>query len=154
MPEFTLQIISGVQVGRKIRVSGPLTLGRSDQSGVCFAGPDATLVSSQHAALEIRGERLAIRDLGSTNGTYVNGDPVDDALLEPNAIISLGASGPKLRLLAPAGDAASTTSTLRPVTQTAESRLPPAGTQSGRNLKSPGFPSFGGIVSRRLAWRR
>lgn len=35
--------------------------------------PDADVVSRIHARLVVQGEQLAIEDMGSTNGTYVNG---------------------------------------------------------------------------------
>ena len=62
MNEFVLQVLSGAQAGKKIRVDGPLSLGRSEGSGLSFSGADASLVSSQHASLEIEGENLVIRD--------------------------------------------------------------------------------------------
>ncbi len=136
MPEYTLQIISGIQVGRKIKVDGPLTLGRASQNGVCFAGPDASLVSSQHASLSIENGRLMLRDLGSTNGTYVNGEPVQEVVLGANAIVSLGSNGPKLRVLSPGGEGSTAAATWKSVAAADASAF----SQAGRNLPSPGFP--------------
>jgi pSer/pThr/pTyr-binding forkhead associated (FHA) protein len=50
-----------------------VVVGRDDEVGVCI---DEPLVSRQHARLERRGESWALVDLGSTNGTRVNGDVV------------------------------------------------------------------------------
>ncbi len=47
-------------------------------------------VSRQHAALERYEERYLIRDLGSTNGTFVNGRKVDVEILHPGDVIQVG----------------------------------------------------------------
>lgn len=115
MPDYFLQIISGVQVGRKIRIANGVTLGRNPENTICFSGPDGTLVSGKHAVIEKRGEILMLRDLGSTNGTYVNGSQVAEHALNVDEVFSLGVSGPKLRLIDRTGVTDSTT--MRPVAQ-------------------------------------
>jgi hypothetical protein len=100
MSDFFLQIISGVQVGKKVRIADKLTMGRAAENDISFSGADGTLVSGRHAVIERFGNGLIVRDLGSTNGTYVNGEPVTgERDLRPDEVISLGVSGPKLRLL-------------------------------------------------------
>lgn len=115
MPDYFLQIISGVQVGRKIRIANGVTLGRNPENTVCFSGPDGTLVSGKHAVVEKRGEILMLRDLGSTNGTYVNGAQIAEHALNVDEVISLGVSGPKLRLVD--RTSATDSTTMRPVAQ-------------------------------------
>ena len=54
---------------------GPVTsLGRSKQ---CTIVLDDTFVSSEHAVVAYRGGRWWLTDRGSTNGTLLNGRPVD-----------------------------------------------------------------------------
>lgn len=115
MRDYFLQIISGVQVGRKIRIANGVSLGRNPENTVIFSGPDGTLVSGKHAVIEKRGEILLLRDLGSTNGTYVNGTQIAEHALNIDEVISLGVSGPKLRLIDRTGATDSTT--MRPVSQ-------------------------------------
>lgn len=58
---------------RSIRIDGPrsrITIGRANSSHVVLSDP---LVSRAHAVVERIGEQWLIRDLGSRNGTYVNG---------------------------------------------------------------------------------
>lgn len=50
--------------------STPFTVGRR---GTCTLSLPSPSVSGLHAEITIEGERLCIRDLSSTNGTYVNG---------------------------------------------------------------------------------
>ena len=51
--------------------SVPVTLGRGGQNTVALDGDD--FASAQHARVEARGDGLWVEDLGSTNGTFVNG---------------------------------------------------------------------------------
>lgn len=122
MSDFFLQILSGVQVGRKVKVGATIALGRNPENTICFSGPDGTLVSGKHAVLERRGDELVLRDLGSTNGTYVNGEQISEHALQPDEVFSLGVSGPKLRLvsLVPGGPGDNTS--LRSAGATAASR--------------------------------
>src|SRR4051812_3962307 len=99
MADFFLQIISGVQVGRKIRIANGISLGRNPENTVCFSGQDGTLVSGKHAVIEKRGEILMLRDLGSTNGTFINGTQIAEHALGTDEVISLGVSGPKMRMV-------------------------------------------------------
>lgn len=52
-------------------------IGRAKDCDVMIAG---THLSRHHAELSVVGNGLRIRDLGSANGTYLNDQPVDDAL--------------------------------------------------------------------------
>src|SRR3954464_5852979 len=114
MADLFLQIISGVQVGRKIRIANGISLGRNPENTVCFSGPDGTLVSGKHAVIERRGEILMLRDLGSTNGTFINGTQIAEHALNLDEVISLGVSGPKMRLVERSASASDST-TMRPV---------------------------------------
>lgn len=47
-------------------------------------------VSRHHAQLRYRSRRFWVTDLGSTNGTYVNGEPVQEQALRDGDVVSLG----------------------------------------------------------------
>jgi FHA domain len=55
--------------------SAPLTIGRSGENDVPL--PNDDFASSSHARIEPRRDGIWIDDIGSTNGTFVNGEPVD-----------------------------------------------------------------------------
>jgi pSer/pThr/pTyr-binding forkhead associated (FHA) protein len=58
-------------------------------------------VSSHHAELLLRGVDVVVKDLNSTNGTFINGEPVTgEATLKPGQILRLGKI--EMRLEAPA----------------------------------------------------
>ena len=47
-------------------------------------------LSGIHCELEVRAEGVLLRDCGSTNGTFVNGDPVQEAWLSRGQEVKLG----------------------------------------------------------------
>jgi transcriptional regulator of acetoin/glycerol metabolism len=47
-------------------------------------------ISRRHAELRRQGPIVTIRDLGSTNGTFLNGARVEHAALEPRAVLRIG----------------------------------------------------------------
>ena len=53
----------------------------------------STMVSRHHARIEAQGEEAWIIDLGSANGTLVNGERIDRRLLAPADEIALGGTG-------------------------------------------------------------
>lgn len=54
------------------------TVGRDEPAEICIAEP---LVSRGHARIEPRGDGFVVKDLGSTNGTRVNGTLVNEHTL-------------------------------------------------------------------------
>ena len=56
--------------GLHVDILGPVVIGRSPSSDVVV---DEPFVSATHARLTLQGPALVLEDLGSTNGTMVNG---------------------------------------------------------------------------------
>src|SRR2546422_8236201 len=54
-----------------------------------FEIPEAS-VSSHHAELTLRGNDVLVKDLGSTNGTFINGEKIEEAVLKPGQILRVG----------------------------------------------------------------
>jgi pSer/pThr/pTyr-binding forkhead associated (FHA) protein len=73
-----------VAIGR-----GGLTIGRGQECDVRIA--DAS-VSRRHAAISVRGDRVVVEDLDSTNGTTVNGERVRSAELADGDRVTFGAA--------------------------------------------------------------
>jgi pSer/pThr/pTyr-binding forkhead associated (FHA) protein len=85
-----LKILFGPLSGQTIPVLvGELILGRHED---CLLGPLSDFVSRRHCALTHDGDTLLIRDLGSKNGTLVNGTRVGttNSLLVHGDIVSVG----------------------------------------------------------------
>ncbi|MGP3939221.1 FHA domain-containing protein [Streptomyces sp. 6N106] len=68
----------------------PMRIGRAQDNELVVEGPH---VSRHHAEFRpLPGGRFEIVDLGSHNGTYVNGQPVDRRLIGPHDIVGVGHS--------------------------------------------------------------
>src|SRR3982751_4524261 len=78
--------------GREVELSeGVTTLGRTTDNAVAF--PDDANVSRQHAEIEARDGGYYVIDLGSSNGTTVNGEKLTgEKYLSPGDVILLGGS--------------------------------------------------------------
>jgi Transglycosylase SLT domain/FHA domain len=74
---------------------GTTRVGRAPDNDLVIQGPTATTVSLHHLAIECDRE-CRIKDLESTNGTFVNGERISEAALPPNSSVRLGSQGPEL----------------------------------------------------------
>ena len=63
------------------------TVGRVEDNSFQIAEPS---VSSHHCEVLVRGNDVIIRDLNSTNGTFINGEKVSESVLKPGQILRLG----------------------------------------------------------------
>jgi hypothetical protein len=97
-PRQRFRLPARLRVGRLVRrhprlpplerlVTGRVLLGRSSACQLVFA--DDT-VSRRHAELRMHEGRWILRDLGSSNGTWVNGRRVMEAEVAPGDEVSLG----------------------------------------------------------------
>jgi len=94
------EIVSGARAGvRKAFEKSYVALGRDTLSDVRF-DPEADLdVSTTHAAVLLSGDGYLVRDLGSRNGTFVNGQRVaGDTPLADGDVIRCGGHGPEARI--------------------------------------------------------
>lgn len=84
-----LRVISGPFAGETISVVGPkFIIGREQD---CRFRPDSEFVSRHHCVLLLDEYAFRIRDLGSKNGTYVNGRRIaGEVVLGHDDMISLG----------------------------------------------------------------
>jgi len=90
-PSFLIRIERGPRElkGLKIPVAGPVRIGRSPDSDVVISDD---YISSAHARIVPSGENIVIEDLGSTNGTMVNGRRITAPVnLSPGDEIDIGA---------------------------------------------------------------
>jgi serine phosphatase RsbU (regulator of sigma subunit)/pSer/pThr/pTyr-binding forkhead associated (FHA) protein len=89
MPEIEVQSDHGR--GRRVAMTGPrIVIGRGRESDVFL--PDYRL-SRRHAEIEQRGDSYFLIDLGSTNGTFLNGQRViGERRLRDGDLIALGES--------------------------------------------------------------
>jgi pSer/pThr/pTyr-binding forkhead associated (FHA) protein/uncharacterized RDD family membrane protein YckC len=85
--DASIVIVQGPNEGREFDISGAIVIGRDTSAGLVIDDPEA---SRRHSSLSIEGDQLQVEDLGSTNGTFVNGARIS----EPKTL----AEGDKLRI--------------------------------------------------------
>jgi len=91
MPIARLRIMGGPSAGQEFNIErdGSYVMGRAVD--VDFQIPDA-MASRRHAVLTIKGNSAVIEDLGSTNGTLVNGKQIKRCELKSGDRITIGAT--------------------------------------------------------------
>jgi len=85
--KYTLEVLDGNEPGRVFGLEKPrITIGRRD----CDVNLDDPEISRHHASIEISGTTATLRDLGSTNGTYIQGQRIEQEELKDNSEFRLG----------------------------------------------------------------
>ncbi len=106
-PAATLVIRQGTQAGMSFAIAGnQVIIGREEGLDVVLQDPEA---SRRHARITWQGGRYVIEDLGSTNGTFVNGMQLSTPLaLNPGDSIGVGQTALVFQMFTPeVGPAAS-----------------------------------------------
>ena len=95
-----LVVLSAGMTGRtqELKVD-KTTIGRVEDNTFQIAEPS---VSSHHCEVLLRGSDVVVRDLNSTNGTYINGVKVTESVIKPGQILRLGQIEMRLETDAPA----------------------------------------------------
>lgn len=78
--------MNGLNVREYVLTQERVTLGRGSANDIVLNEP---VVSGQHAVVQLSGE-ASITDLDSTNGTYLNGQPINKSPLQHNDVITIG----------------------------------------------------------------
>ena len=92
--KLQLRIESGTLAGRIFDLeTGFLTVGRSSNSSVRFDPETERIASKQHCFIEARSDGFYITDNNSTNGTFVNGQPITTQKLNHGDHIQFGRNG-------------------------------------------------------------
>ncbi len=86
MPKLILKF-QGVLIKEYNLDKPSLSIGRKEDNDIHI---DHMAVSGHHARIDITEGSLAVTDMGSTNGTFVNGKKVTTAILRPNDWITIG----------------------------------------------------------------
>jgi pSer/pThr/pTyr-binding forkhead associated (FHA) protein len=89
--QFSLRFISGKYQGGEFPIVADkeLIIGRSNDIDVVLI---EDMVSRRHARVILQGESLIIEDLGSTNGTFVNGEKIRRARIKEGDKVLIGTS--------------------------------------------------------------
>jgi pSer/pThr/pTyr-binding forkhead associated (FHA) protein len=83
-----LVVLSEGLTGRTHELKAEVTsVGRLEDNAFQVPHPS---VSSHHCEVSLKGADLVVRDLSSTNGTFVNNERISEAVLKPSQVLRLG----------------------------------------------------------------
>ena len=89
--------ISGLRSGERVVLTKfPATIGRDPNSSLPLALHDQ-LASTRHAQIRYENRRFILKDVGSSNGTYREGQRITESTLTNSDVIEFGIGGPKIR---------------------------------------------------------
>jgi pSer/pThr/pTyr-binding forkhead associated (FHA) protein len=95
-----LVLLSAGMTGRTHDLkSEKTTVGRVEDNTFQIAEPS---VSSHHCEVVLRGNDIIVKDLNSTNGTFINGEKVTESPIKPGQILRLGQIEMRLETETPA----------------------------------------------------
>ncbi len=113
-----------------------ILIGRGDENDVALDPFQDPTVSTHHAEIRVEAGSLILYDMGSLNGTYLNGQQVRRAELKPGDLIGLGREGPRLTLEVKDWSAT-------PPASTDEARRSPVTPRSGSTRLEMKIPELG-----------
>jgi hypothetical protein len=91
MSVFLKIVADGIARDAAVIAAGrALVIGRSDSADLPF--PNDSMMSSRHASIQIRGSQCLLQDLGSTNGTTLNGDPFTSGEIQVGDLFQCGST--------------------------------------------------------------
>jgi pSer/pThr/pTyr-binding forkhead associated (FHA) protein/V8-like Glu-specific endopeptidase len=97
--KIAIEHLRGAHAGRRLELAQPtIRLGRAPDNDVRFDPERDRDASGYHAEIRLEGGAATLRDLGSSNGTLVNGRRVGACALRSNDVVECGAGGPALRV--------------------------------------------------------
>jgi pSer/pThr/pTyr-binding forkhead associated (FHA) protein len=142
-----LVVLSAGMTGRTQELKAEkTTIGRVEDNIFQIAEPS---VSSHHCEVLLRGNDVVVRDLNSTNGTFINGEKVTEKVIKPGQILRLGQVELRLETDMPAAAAK------KPLDQTlvmqrgvSLTELEQGARGTGFDTKSAGFSKKGDNVNK------
>jgi pSer/pThr/pTyr-binding forkhead associated (FHA) protein len=122
LPRFLLRGVSGATFGKTFAVTDNAVIGRQPD---CDIPVPAEEISRHHARLKVTPDGVHVEDMGSANGTYINGKRVEKGVLKPGEELRLDTV--RFLLVTPGMDAKQ---------QSAGARVEPAATPAPAATKS------------------
>ncbi|HEY0882847.1 MAG TPA: sigma 54-interacting transcriptional regulator [Archangium sp.] len=85
--EFSLVLVSGPQTGQTFPIGQSLRIGKAPDNDVVLDHPT---VSRNHLNVRRQGDTFVVQDLGSTNGTFIDGAQIKEGFLRAGALLEVG----------------------------------------------------------------
>ncbi|HUE37441.1 MAG TPA: FHA domain-containing protein [Candidatus Acidoferrum sp.] len=128
-----LVVLTQSMAGRSVDLGERTTVGRVEDNAFQIAEPS---VSSRHCEILVRGNDVVVKDLNSTNGTFINGEKIAEGVLKPGQTLRLG--NVELKLDAPGAPAAPSAPPSAPASGAPAAAPPPP-------KKEPARAATGGV---------
>lgn len=86
-PVLVLRMLKGMPIDARYPITRSMRVGRNKEAEIFLVDPS---VSRNHAILEPQGDGVMVRDAGSTNGTFVNGERIQLRTLRAGDRVAFG----------------------------------------------------------------
>ncbi|HTR43551.1 MAG TPA: FHA domain-containing protein [Pseudomonadales bacterium] len=133
-----LVVLTQSMAGRSVDLGERTTIGRVEDNSFQIAEPS---VSSRHCEILLQGGEVLVKDLNSTNGTFINNEKITERVLKPGQTLRLGNIELKLEMAGAPGAPASSPST--PSSPASSAPSAPAATPPPK--KEPARAATGGV---------
>lgn len=80
LPKFILRGVSGITFGKNFALQGAMIMGRQPECDICIPSDE---ISRQHAKLQVLPDGIAVEDIGSANGTFINDKRIQTGMMKP-----------------------------------------------------------------------
>jgi hypothetical protein len=90
VPQVRLRVLAGPGHGKAstVQIDSAIVVGRDADTGIRLDGDE--FASARHARIEPRTDGVWVEDLGSTNGTFVNGKRITAERLQAGDVVRIG----------------------------------------------------------------
>lgn len=88
VPKYVLRGVSGAVFGKVFPVTGPVVIGRAAEADISVQADE---ISRRHALVKPTPDGVSVEDLGSSNGTFINGKHVQQGFLKAGDELRLDA---------------------------------------------------------------
>jgi pSer/pThr/pTyr-binding forkhead associated (FHA) protein len=137
LPRYVLRGVSGTTFGKTFPLFGTLTVGRHTDCDISIPGEE---ISRHHAKLQVMPEGISVEDLGSANGTFINGKRVHQGMLKPGEELRLDTvrfllAAPGLEAQAPAKPAPAKAAAAKSAPAKSAPTAQPVAQRSGEGFK-------------------
>ena len=90
VPQVRLRVLAGPGHGKPstVQIDSAIVVGRDADTGIRLDGDE--FASARHARIEPRTDGVWVEDLGSTNGTFVNGKRITAERLQAGDVVRIG----------------------------------------------------------------
>jgi len=85
--EYHLVRVNGTEAGKSYDLGQSLRIGKATDNDVVLDHPT---VSRNHLVVRRQGEQFLVQDLGSTNGTFIDGAQIREGFLRAGALLEVG----------------------------------------------------------------